>query len=131
METESHLDEMIANLSNEGFAEKTGDIIFNFEKQRIQKYIEIVEYARKLVSEKRLRVDRFEDTIDRLIDASEKDYGFPLRILELEKNIDFATQYDEQVWSWGMLGILHRLSERHQLGIIGLDGERISAPNSS
>lgn len=129
MEHVSHLNEMMANLSNEGFAEKSGDIIFNFERQRIQKYIEIVEYARKLVSENKLSVDRFEDTIDKLIDTSDKDYGFPLRILELEKNIDFANQYDEQVWTWCMSSILHRLPDGKNLGITGIDGVDYPLPS--
>lgn len=123
----SHLDQMISELSLESdFDAKAQEIIDGFELQRIEKYLTVA----RAINQVRLDLEEedFEEKFNLLIEASEKEFGVALQILELEKRMDFTYEYSEQVRLLEKIGLLQTLPDSGKLGITGIDQKEYPIP---
>lgn len=131
MELESHLNEMIAGLSNESGSSiegKADGVIANLEQQRFQKYIDIVKTLKDLKKNKKIRPRIFERNFDKLIKASAVEYKQPLVLLELEREIDLFDQFEARKKTLQDLNIIQKLPKTDRLGIVGVNGLEYPLP---
>lgn len=122
-----HLDQMISELSDRNnFEGKAQEIIDGFELQRIEKYLTVARAINQVQID--LEEEDFEEKFDLLIEASEKEFGEPLRILELEKRMDFSYEYSQQVKLLERNGFLETLPISGKRGITGINGQEYPIP---
>lgn len=122
------MDQMISELSLESdFDAKAQEIIDGFELQRIEKYLTVARAINQAQID--LEEEDFEEKFDLLIEASEREFGVALQILELEKRMDFTYEYTQQVGLLERIGILETLRISGKRGIMGINGQEYPIPS--